>query len=228
MNIKKKFKEWIFKPVILLKPLNGKYLIAYNNMYPEKNIIHRILNYIRIKNIQIQWDYKPYPIYIYYKNNKIHREDGPAVESQNGSKEWHIEGKLHSKQISDNCGGYVKYYLKDEEGHREDGPAIESSDGTKIWLNNGLLHREDVAAKEWANGDKEWWLNGKLHREDGPAIDMPIKYNTIKQSNFCYGKIYHVEDKGFAGIVNFNEEGKSWFINGIEYQEKEFNEKIIS
>lgn len=32
---------------------------------------------------------------IHYKNGKEHREDGPAVESVNGIKQWWIEGKLH-------------------------------------------------------------------------------------------------------------------------------------
>jgi len=39
----------------------------------------------------------------------LHREDGPAIEWADGSKEWWINEKLH----------------------REDGPAIEWADGTK-------------------------------------------------------------------------------------------------
>ena len=41
----------------------------------------------------------------------------------NGSKEWHLNGKLH----------------------REDGPAIEYANGSKHWYLNGKLHREDGA-----------------------------------------------------------------------------------
>jgi antitoxin component YwqK of YwqJK toxin-antitoxin module len=79
----------------------------------------------------------------------LHREDGPAIEYADGSKEWYRNGKRH----------------------REDGPAIEWSDGTKEWHRNGKLHREDGQAVECADGSKFWYRNGKLHREDGPAIE---------------------------------------------------------
>lgn len=48
--------------------------------------------------------------------NKLHREDGPAIEYPDGGKEWWVNGKLH----------------------REDGPAIEWSDGHKEWWVNGM------------------------------------------------------------------------------------------
>ena len=45
----------------------------------------------------------------WYVDEKLHREDGPAVEYVNGSKSRYIDDKLH----------------------REDGPAIERSNGIK-------------------------------------------------------------------------------------------------
>jgi hypothetical protein len=51
---------------------------------------------------------------IYYKNNKVHREDGPAIEFFDGEKHWYINGQYH----------------------REDGPAIERADGIKFWYVN--------------------------------------------------------------------------------------------
>lgn len=49
---------------------------------------------------------------IYYNSkNKIHRDDGPAVEYANGTKEWARDGRFY----------------------RARGPAIEDSDGTKRW-----------------------------------------------------------------------------------------------
>ena len=68
-----------------------------------------------------------------------HREDGPAIEYVNGSKEWYLNGKFH----------------------REDGPAIEWSNGSKQWYLNGKLHREDGPACEWSGGSKSWYLNDK-------------------------------------------------------------------
>jgi hypothetical protein len=50
----------------------------------------------------------------WYVNNKLHREDGPAIECIDGTKHWYINGKLH----------------------REDGPAIEYIGGDKSWYLN--------------------------------------------------------------------------------------------
>ena len=80
--------------------------------------------------------------------NRLHKEDGPAIEHVDGSKEWFVNGKRH----------------------REDGPAIELVSGDKEWFVNGKRHREDGPAVEWANG-KMWWVDGKLHRVDGPAVE---------------------------------------------------------
>jgi hypothetical protein len=89
----------------------------------------------------------------YYFKDKamkiLHREDGPAVESFKGFKEWWLNG----------------------ERHREDGPAVEWPSGDKMWYLNNKIHREDGPACEWHNGDREWYLNNYHHREDGPAIE---------------------------------------------------------
>lgn len=70
------------------------------------------------------------------KDGLLHRDDGPAVEHPDGSKEWWVHGKRH----------------------REGGPAIEWSDGSKYWYINDKLHREDGPAIE-CHRSKEWWIN---------------------------------------------------------------------
>jgi hypothetical protein len=57
----------------------------------------------------------------YNENNKLHREDGPAVEWPNGDKSWYINDKRH----------------------REDGPAVERSNGAKSWYLNGKYLTEE-------------------------------------------------------------------------------------
>ena len=57
----------------------------------------------------------------WYKDDKLHREGGPAVEYTDGTKEWLLNGKLH----------------------REDGPALECADGYKAWYINDKLHIEE-------------------------------------------------------------------------------------
>ena len=67
----------------------------------------------------------------WYKDAKckvLHRENGPAVESVYGHKEWLQNGKLH----------------------RIDGPAIEWRDGDKRWYINGkqMTEAEFLAATQ--------------------------------------------------------------------------------
>ena len=59
----------------------------------------------------------------WYRNGKLHREDGPAVVCVGGSsKWWYRHGKLH----------------------REDGPAIEhDDDGLYHWFLNGNIYTEE-------------------------------------------------------------------------------------
>jgi hypothetical protein len=82
---------------------------------------------------------------------KLHREDGPAVEWVNGTREWWRNGLRH----------------------REGGPAVRLSDGSREWWQNGNLHREDGPAIMRSDGTLLWYLHGECHREDGPAITRP-------------------------------------------------------
>jgi len=68
---------------------------------------------------------------------QLHRLDGPAVESKNGTKEWWFNGKRH----------------------RIGGPAIEYSTGEKFWFKLGMRHSEIGPAVEWSGGAK-WWYEG--------------------------------------------------------------------
>jgi hypothetical protein len=62
-----------------------------------------------------------------------HREDGPAIEHVDGSKEWYLNGKLH----------------------REDGPAIEYASGNKYWwLSNEEVDPETIVDL--------WLMRGKF------------------------------------------------------------------
>lgn len=82
---------------------------------------------------------------------RLHREDGPAVEAEDGRKEWYHDGKRH----------------------RSGGPAVEWASGEQYWYHEGELHREGGPAMVRADGTREWHVNGQLHREDGPAIERP-------------------------------------------------------
>lgn len=84
---------------------------------------------------------------IWYLNGKKHREEGPAIEWIDDTKEW-------------------KEWWINGKRHREDGPAIEHNNGANSWYQHGLLHREDGPAVEHCDGHKEWFLKDKKVSED--------------------------------------------------------------
>jgi len=55
----------------------------------------------------------------WWRNGKLHREDGPAIEWANGGKEWWRNGTRH----------------------RTDGPAIEYDNGDISWFLEGKLFK---------------------------------------------------------------------------------------
>ena len=101
--------------------------------------------------------------YWYNKKGQFHREDGPAVEYDNGTKCWHINGK----------------------SHREDGPAVEFADGDKHWYINGQRHREDGPAVEFARGTKYWYLEDKQYTEE--------EYNKKMNPTSCANKEVEID-----------------------------------
>ena len=62
----------------------------------------------------------------------------------------------------------------------------------------------------------EWRLNGKLHRTDGPAVEW-----TDGDKFWHLNGKQHRED-GPAVECNGDE---SWYINGVELSEQEFNDR---
>ena len=80
-----------------------------------------------------------------YRNNAglLHRENGPAVEYEDGTVCWYNNGKRH----------------------RIDGPAIEWPNGDKEWYVDDKRHRLDGPAWEYVDGTKEWFIDGKLVTE---------------------------------------------------------------
>lgn len=72
----------------------------------------------------------------YYKDDRLHCENGPAFESQYGDKHWYYDGKPH----------------------RVNGPAIEFSNGSTFWFNRGKRHRISGPAIE-CNSYIAWYFN---------------------------------------------------------------------
>ena len=87
-----------------------------------------------------------------YRNaaGQLHREDGPAIITDQGSAFWY------------QCG----------QRHRTDGPAIEYSDGGKEWWQNGQRHRTDGPAIVWDDGYVGLYIHGQQYSEDDYRIKV--------------------------------------------------------
>ena len=108
--------------------------------------------------------------YAWYRNGKLHREDGPARELYSGTKMWYQNGERHRENgpAYEGINGDQSWYINDVI-HRLDGPASIYSNGSKYWLQNGKQHRENGPAVEVCDGTKHWFRHGIRHRIDGPA-----------------------------------------------------------
>ena len=62
---------------------------------------------------------------IWYKDGKQHREDGPAVITKDGTKQWMVHGKRH----------------------RDGGPAVEGKNGYETWW----IHDRKIEGQELVN-----------------------------------------------------------------------------
>jgi len=77
----------------------------------------------------------------YFKDKEmtiLHREDGPAIERNDGDREWWLNGQRH----------------------RVDGPAIDVVNGVKAWFIKDKRHRIDGPATEWPDGRNMWYIDG--------------------------------------------------------------------
>ena len=142
---------------------------------------------------------------------------GPAIEYNNGDREYWINGLLH----------------------RDGGPALEGV-ATNVWLHKGRLHRSEDkpaltissletggglggssyvghARKHTKNfpyfyeGDQGWWKMGKIHRDSGPAI---IKKDGTKK--WYKNGFPHRED---GPAVEYPNGSKEWWHNGKLHRE---------
>lgn len=136
-----------------------------NEFRPTKNIFRSSKNIqlVTLDNLKVVEEHEYGGVY--------HREDGPAVIWNDGTKEYYIHG----------------------ERHRDDGPAIEDEpDEGNVWYKNGLIHRDDGPAVMWPDGTLEWWFEGQycdfdeylnlLYEFDSKkATVVKLKYRVIEE-----------------------------------------------
>jgi hypothetical protein len=97
-----------------------------------KYFLYHLYFCIKPNAYKSDWRHDPYKGAIIWKypNGKLHRGDGPAIEWDDGVKEWWCNGIRH----------------------RIDGPAVEYSNGTKEWWFFG----EKFSEEEHLNQVSSW------------------------------------------------------------------------
>ena len=107
------------------------------------------------------------------ENRRLHRDDGPALEGEDGTRAWFQHGKEHREgapAIEDSTG---KYWFRNGKRHRDDGPAIERADGTTEWWRNGRrLKPEQIKVIMEKNAEK-------IAEPFRKGLDHPIKVSAI-------------------------------------------------
>ena len=160
----------------------------------------------------------------WYKNGKLHRLDGPAIELGSPAKparpwkqEWYKDGERHRVGGPAYVNKDPKYRYFDKEEwwqngvlHREDGPARITSD-SQYWYRNGKLDRDDGPASIKNNGAiKEWFKDGERHRENGPAIE----WKNGTESWYKHGKLHRVGGPAIVGLYGFGQ----WYKDGKKHR----------
>ncbi len=128
-----------------------------------------------------------YNIERWYRDGKLHRDDGPAeisyFDDQLDEEYWYRHGKLHRKdgpaEIWYECGQIIKeYWCRDDKLHREDGPA-------EIYYENGQI-------------DEEYW------RRDGKLCPTGVLTSAI-YNNITSKVWYYMDDKSTQDIDEFRD-----------------------
>jgi hypothetical protein len=105
-----------------------------------------------------------------WQNSKgqVHRTNGPAVISRDGTGEWWIHGERHrikDKPAVVKSDGTEEWWIHNKKHRGSNKPAVIKSDGTKEWWVRGKRHRaRGKPAVIKSDGTKEWWVHGKRHR----------------------------------------------------------------
>lgn len=113
----------------------------------------------------------------WYTNNKLHREDGPAIEESDGDQHWYKNGM----------------------SHRDNGPATIYKTGSQYWYQNGQLHREDGPAEINERGQKSWYLYGEeFSKEEFQAIRRYKEIEPVHQKKIVdvakFRDIHHAQE----------------------------------
>ena len=97
----------------------------------------------------------------------LHREDGPAFVTFDGTEYWYQNGLRH----------------------REDGPAVKYTTGSEEWYMNGKRHRMDGPAIMYDTDYRFWYINGTPMTEaEFLSATQPVVEMTVADVEKLLGK----------------------------------------
>jgi hypothetical protein len=129
---------------------------------------------------------------VWYRHGERHREDGPAVERASGDKMWFQHGVFYREDgrcVIKTADGWKAWVTADKLFHRAGGPAVINSVGDRGWFYHGKLHRLDGPAKESADGRREWYVDGIRVTEDTheAAVEEYLARSSERRVKACRG-----------------------------------------
>ena len=114
--------------------------------------------------------------YWYDQNEKLHRDNAPALLLANGYYEYRQHGLLHRDQDDGPAvkhpNGYGYAYCKNDLYHRTNGPAVEFSDGRGTrWYVNGIeVMENDISTPVVDNRSKCYNCENKINQIKNDCI----------------------------------------------------------
>ena len=99
----------------------------------------------------------------------LHNIDGPAIIRINGDHIWYKDGEIHRENGPAMITNNKEVWYKNGLLHREDGPAMilkhDNNKQSEFWYLNNVLHKIDGPAIKKYNTKtntfiEEWWENG--------------------------------------------------------------------
>lgn len=169
---------------------------------------------------------------IHYKiGHVLHREDGPAVITEEGLEVWFFNGLVHREDgpavvcSGANLGVYSSpsYFLRGKRQFLGGRQSLGFQKcGFKVWYLNGMVHRVGGPAIEYDNGSFEYTVNNRHHRENDVCL-YDVKNNC---SCYCLNGNYHRED-GPAVIHHNGDKENIFYIKGKRVTENAVMKKKI-